>query len=235
MLAGSTIPGGRLVPADVAAASADADHAAALLAAAREGSVEALGRLFEAARVQLLAVATRDIPPKLRGKFGPSDLVQQTALDAHRGIVGFAGDSPEEFYGWLREILRTNIVDSVRRYEKSYKRDVEREVSLDDPDRGISVDAIAPLRRRPDDSAIRREEMLAVERALDALTPDRRAVVWMRHWEGRSFADIGERLGSSEAAVRKLWYRGIRQLGEVIRTMPAFVGEPSRHAVDDHP
>lgn len=219
------------MPIETATAT-QADGGTVLLAAARGGSVEALGRLFEAARLQLLAVARRDIPLRLRGKCGPSDIVQQTALDAHRGIVDFDGDSPTEFYAWLREILRTNIVDSVRHYERTRKREVAREVSLDDPERMPSAGEITPILRRPDDSAVRREEMLAVERALDELTPDRRTAVWMRHWEGRSFAEIGDRLGSSEEAARKLWYRGIRQLGEVIHSMPAFSGEISQDPDD---
>ena len=198
----------------------------ALLEAARTGSVEALGALFETARMQLLAVATRDLPISLKGKVGASDIVQQTALDAHRGIPHFVGRTPAEFFGWLRSILETNIADAVRHYERARKRAIAREVSLDDPAQRPLVSLSPPMARRPDDSAVRREEMLAVERALDELTPDRRAVVWMRHWEGRSFADIAERIGSSEAAARKLWYRGVRQLDVVIHAMPAFAGEP---------
>lgn len=197
-----------------------------LLEAARTGSVEALGTLFETARLQLLAVAIRDLPVALQGKVGASDIVQQTALDAHRGIPDFVGRTPAEFFGWLRSILETNIADAVRRYERARKRAVDREISLDDPAQRPLVSLVPPTVRRPDDSAVRREEMFAVERALDELTPDRRAVVWMRHWEGRSFADIAERIGSSEAAARKLWYRGVRQLDEVIHAMPAFAGEP---------
>lgn len=206
-----------------------------LLDAARSGSVDALGQLFEAARVRLLAVAKRDIPPRLRGKVGASDVVQQTAIDAHRGIVDFVGRSPVEFYGWLRQILRTNIVDSARRYEVAGKRDVRREVSLDDPEERSSAVLIAPLMRRPDDSAIRREEMLAVERALDSLSPDRRQVVWMRHWEGRSFPEIAGSIGCSEGAARKLWYRGLIELHEVIRAMPVFADDRAEPLPNDDP
>lgn len=201
-------------------------HDASLLAAARAGSVAALGALFETARLQLLSVATRELPGKLRGKIGPSDIVQQTALDAHRGIPDFVGRTPAEFFGWLRSILDLNIVDAVRRYDLAGKRAVDREVSLDDPLHRAAAGSALPSGRRPDDSAVRREEMLAVERALDALSPDRRAVVWMRHWEGRPFAEIAARIGVSEAAARKLWYRGICQLDAVIHAMPAFAGEP---------
>lgn len=213
------------LPADIALS-------AALVMAARSGASDALGQLLEAARPQLLALANRTMPHGIRGKCGPSDIVQQTAIDAHRGISGFAGESPEEFFCWLRVILRNNVLDSIRHYQSSRSRDVDREVSLDDPRPHPTVVEIAPVVRRPDDSAVRREEMLAVERALDTLTPDRRAAVWMRHWEGRSFADIGERLGSTEGAARKLWYRGVRELCDMIHAMPAFASEASGLGAD---
>jgi len=113
----------------------------------------------------------------------------------------------------------------VRRYELAKKRDVSRERSLDHPAAKMWEESIPPTTRRPDDSAVRREEMRAVERALDELTPDQRAVVWMRHWEGKSFEEIRLRTGASDAAVRKIWFRGIRRLGEVLHSLPAFADE----------
>lgn len=213
-------------------ATIESDRRGALVAAARDGSVEALGLLLESARPQLLSIATRTIPATLRAKCGPSDIVQQTSIEAHQGIRDFAGESSAEFFGWLRAILRSNILDTVRRYHISRKRDVDREVSLDDPQRCPAPGDVAPVLRRPDDSAVRREEMLAVERALDTLSPDRRTAVWLRHWEGRSFADIGARLGTTDEAARKLWYRGVRQLGEALRGRRGGVVERSRSPGD---
>lgn len=205
-----------------------AEEHTGLIEAARAGSVDALGELFEMARLQLLSAAGRGLPEKLRGKLGASDIVQQTALDAHRGIHDFHGNSSAEFFGWLRRILDHNVADAVRRYETSLKRDVDREVSLDDPDARHWAHDIRPVTRRPDDSAVRREEMRAVEQALDRLVPDQRAVVWMRHWEGLSFDEIAARVGSSEGAVRKMWYRGIERLEAMMVAMSDFAGVPTR-------
>ena len=53
-----------------------------LLVAARRGSREALGNALEACRRYLLAIASRELDPDLRGKGGASDLVQETFLEA---------------------------------------------------------------------------------------------------------------------------------------------------------
>ena len=36
----------------------------------------------------------------------------------------------------------------------------------------------------------------------------------LRYWDGLTFPEIGERLGRSPDAVRKLWYRAVERLQE---------------------
>src|SRR5690349_11856361 len=58
--------------------SVRAEQASQLLAAARQGSPEALGQLLEMFRPSLLAAASRGLDPVLRQKVGADDLVQET-------------------------------------------------------------------------------------------------------------------------------------------------------------
>ena len=87
------------------------DTAGRLLEAARQGHDDAFGQLFESFRRHLLLLAHREMPLTLRGKVGPSDLVQETAVDARRNIPGFRGSTAEECYAWLRAILRNNMIE----------------------------------------------------------------------------------------------------------------------------
>ena len=116
------------------------------LAAARGGDDEAFGRLFEIFRRHLLVLAQRELPQGLRGKLGPSDVVQETAVDARRDFTGFRGGTAEECYAWLRAILRNNVIDAVRRYETSQKRQVMREISLGS-ESGLRLGHLLPIRR----------------------------------------------------------------------------------------
>jgi len=185
-----------------------------LIAAARAGHDDAFGRIFEAFRRHLMLVAHRELPQALRGKVGASDLVQETAVDAQRAFSGFRGSTAEECFAWLRAILCNNVVDAVRYYETSQKRAVGRELSLA-TETGRRQGVMVELPRgRPDGSAIRREDADMLAEVMTRLSDDHREVLRLRYWQGLSFPEIGERLGRSPDAVRKLWYRAVERLQE---------------------
>src|SRR5262245_20956863 len=79
---------------------------------AREGSSEALGQLLEGCRQYLLLVANQQLDPGLRDKLGPSDLVQETFLDAQQDFRHFHGHTEPELLAWLRRILLNNLADA---------------------------------------------------------------------------------------------------------------------------
>lgn len=186
----------------------------ALLAAARGGTPDAIGQVFEFARAHLLRLADRELPDDLRPKISPSDLVQETAVDAHRDFGRFVGTTPEELFAWLRGILRHNVVDAVRRYRDTLKRDTTRELSLASASLRRAGDAIPELPGSPDGSAIRREEAAALNLALARLPPHQRRVLELRYWHGLSFVAMAPQVGLSPDAVRKLWYRALERLNE---------------------
>lgn len=193
---------------------------AALLQHAQEGSSAAIGSLLEAARGYLLLQAEQQLPHALRAKVGASDIVQETALDAHRAFPGFRGTTQEEWYAWLRAILQNNVTDAVRRFEGAQKRAAGREASIN-----VVVDrsgiAVLPAGgKAPDLSAIRREDAAMLTGVLTRVPDDYRTVLRLRYWEGLTFPEIAGRMGRSEEAARKLWYRALARLTSELRTQP---------------
>ena len=65
---------------------------------------------------------------------------------------------------------------------------------------------------------MRSEEARSLEQMLLRLSVDQRTVIWMRHWEGRSFAEIAGECDKSEAAIRKIWGRGFQRLKSLIES-----------------
>jgi len=202
-------------PHDTDRLSQDASRAVhRLLDGPRDGRGDAFGRIFESFRRHLMLVAHRELPQTLRGKVGPSDLVQETAVDAQRAFAGFRGSTAEECFAWLRSILRNNVVDAVRHYKLSQKRSAGREISLAS-EAGHREGVLLQLANgRPDGSAIRREDADVLATVMTRLSHDHHSVLRLRYWEGLTFPEIGQRLSRSPDAVRKLWYRAVERLQE---------------------
>src|SRR5947209_12626109 len=81
-------------------------------------------------RSYLLLLARMQLGARLRAKLDPSDLVQQTLLDAHRQRAQFRGSTSTEMAAWLRQMLACNLADALRGFGRA-KRDVGRERSLE--------------------------------------------------------------------------------------------------------
>lgn len=178
----------------------------------RNGSADARGMLFERCRQYLLLVAERELDPGLRAKLGASDLVQQTFLEAERGFGRFRGQSDEELRAWLHRILRNRAAQEVRRFRSAAKRDVRCEQPLsscgaDGLPHRVASDVETPSRQL---QAAEEESLLLC--ALSRLPEHYRNVIQLRNNERKSFEEIGELLGRSAEAARKLWVRAIDQL-----------------------
>ena len=188
------------------------DH---LLAAARAGSRDALGDALEACRDYLLHVAVRELAPDVRPKVGASDLVQETLLEAHRGFDQFRGQTGADLLRWLREILRNNLSNAVRRYLATAKRQADREVRL----AGGAAEDAGPAAPSPSPSAeaAAGEERAAVLRALDRLPEDQRRVIVLRNFDGLPFDAVAARMGRTAGAARRLWARAVCRLQREIK------------------
>jgi len=179
--------------------------------AARTGSFSALGQILDHYRNYLLRIANDELGSELLGKLGPSDIVQETFLDAARAFPRFEGETETELRGWLRQILINKVHDVEKRFLNCQKRDVTREFSLEEVKRGSTIAWDLPA-AEPSNCIVSTEEHDLVRAAVSRLSDDHRRVIEMRHFEHQTFEFIAEALGRSTQAVRKLWGRAVEKL-----------------------
>ena len=76
-------------------------------------------------------------------------------------------------------------------------------------------------------SSITRDVALSIdlERALDALTPQERSIVWLAYAEGFSHREIASVLGMKTASVKLLLFRARRKLAGILRAQPEQAGQ----------
>src|SRR5579871_3846830 len=171
-------------------------------------------------RLRLLARAELDV--LLQGKIDPSDVVQQTLLEAYQARDQFRGKSEAELVAWLQRILAHNLADVVRRYSTA-ARDVALENSLEASlaESASRLDVwLADERSSPSQHVLRQEQLGRLYEALMKLPEDQRIVVEAKHLQGLSANEISEKMGKSVTAVGGLLRRGIRRLRELLQDEP---------------
>ncbi len=183
-----------------------------LVEAARSGCEDSLGEIIIRLREYLLLVANGQIRGSLQAKFGASDIVQKSLLDAHAGIDEFNGTTEAEMRAWLKRIVLHNFIDEQRKYTDTQSRSLERERPLET--------LVSPLTAGVGESGSktmrRSEELQQLTRALERLSPRQQRVVEGRRRYGYSYQQIADQLEITEAAARKIWSRAIKQLREYL-------------------
>src|SRR6476619_5492724 len=96
-------------------------------------------------RGYLRVLAQVELGRRLQSKVDPSDIVQQSLLEAHQGLAALKGKTEAELVAWLRTILTRNLLNTARDFT-AQKRDVRRDRSL---------------AQQIDDSSVRLDKFLA--------------------------------------------------------------------------
>lgn len=172
------------------------------------------GRELERFREYLRLLARRHLGEAWRGQLDPSDVVQQTLLEAHKQRAACRGEGEAARLAWLRQILAHNLADAIRGLGRA-KRDAARQRSLEAALEQSSARLegwLAADQSSPSERAGREEEAVRLANALAELPEAQREVLVLQHWHGWTLAQIGEHIGRSPAAVAGLLKRGLKQL-----------------------
>lgn len=185
---------------------------------AKAGEDAALNLLLERYLQRILRIVRSRLGPKLRGKMESMDVVQEVMMRAIKGFENFELKDEAAFLHWISKLVQNQIRD-VADYHHAEKRDMNREVqkkTSDEKDCSILSNLPADSIYKPSFQIRLKEDVLALEAALDQLPETQREVVIMRQYEGLSFKEIGAELGLSEDAARMQFARSMSKLTDLM-------------------
>jgi len=179
-----------------------------LVAAASRGEVPAVDELLQRFLPRLQLFVRLQMGGALRERETSADLVQSVCADLFSHLDGFCYEGEDQFVSWLFTAALNKVREKVR-YHGRARRDGAREEA--------AADAANPqCTLTPSRIVMGHEELARLETAIEALPSDYREVVVLARVLGLGHAEIGRRLGRSEAATRKLLGRALVRLGELV-------------------
>ncbi|MEO1525592.1 MAG: sigma-70 family RNA polymerase sigma factor [Planctomycetota bacterium] len=183
-----------------------------LLRRAKRGCHDSRERLLRRFRGYLIQLAREKRGKQLEAKIGVSDIVQQSLLQANRGLDDFRGERESQWKAWLKMLLINEVRQSARYFSRE-RRDIFRERSLTSSREESPFEAALDSgQESPEERAIRQEQLDQLATALGRLSKDYRTVIELRSLQRMPMAKVAERMQRSVDATAKLWYRAIHRL-----------------------
>lgn len=148
-----------------------------------------------------------------REEASAEDVVQETFIKAHRALRTYDGRAA--FGTWLYRIAANAAIETVRRRNRrtAHEAPFAADGPPDGAERGASSEP-GPERRAAGGEARR-----AVRAAMSELTTLERAAFVLRHYEGRSTAEISAVLGLAPGASRHAVFRAVKKLRRALQPL----------------
>jgi RNA polymerase sigma-70 factor (subfamily 1) len=181
-------------------------------------NADAVNQALEKYRAYLETLTFIQIDPRLRGKFGLSDVIQNTLLEASGTPERIAAMDSAAQKHWLRCMLLNNLKDEIERY-LTKGRNVGRERSLDEAAEASSrrvCGVLAAEESTPSEKLSKKEVARRVLEALSQLPVREREALTLQQYHGWKLAEIAEHLECTTNAVAGLQARGRARLRKLL-------------------
>jgi RNA polymerase sigma-70 factor (ECF subfamily) len=207
----------------------DSSEISDLLQQAAAGNEAACVDLFSRYRPRLKRMVHLRLSRRLQGRIDDSDVLQEAYLDVCRNLADYAAEPKLPFYLWLRHLTGLKLNEVHRRHLGTQLRDADREVTLHrgglpEADSASLAAQLLGTITTPSEAAVKAEQRLFVQEALNSMDPVDREVLALKHFEQLSTSEIAEVLGLSKAGAGSRYLRAIKRLREILSRMPGFEG-----------
>lgn len=195
----------------------DSEATRILLGRVRAGERAAFEELFARYRPLLRKLVEFRMDARLRARLDPSDVVQETQLEAFRQLESFLERKPMPFRLWLRKTAQERLRMVERQHLEAARRSVGREMPFPDASAAMVAQQLAASMLTPSQHAAQGELAGRVADALGLLADSDREVLLMRTFEGLSYDEVACVLEIDAAAARKRHGRALLRLHKILK------------------
>jgi RNA polymerase sigma-70 factor (ECF subfamily) len=190
----------------------DSSETQTLLLQAHKGDRRAFDELFGRHREALRWSVELRLDNKLRARVDPSDIVQETHLEAYQRLEDYLARRPMPFRLWLRKTAYERLLKVQRHHMKTARRAVSREIPLPEHSSILLADQLLADGPTPSQEIAKGELAQRLRGALMQLPAPQREVLLMRNFEGLSYQEVACILDIDPATARKRYGRALLQL-----------------------
>jgi RNA polymerase sigma-70 factor (ECF subfamily) len=196
--------------------TADSDPTRKLLQEACTGNPQAFEQLFTRHRPGIRQFVELRLDNVLRSRVDPSDVVQETNLEAFRRLGDYQQRRPMPFRLWLRKTAYERLVMIRRQHQDAACREVARELPLPDQSSAALAQQLVAPGPSPSQQVAKHELIRRVRAAVAELPDIDREILLMRNFEELSYHEIGCILEIDPAAARKRHGRALIRLHQIL-------------------
>jgi RNA polymerase sigma-70 factor (ECF subfamily) len=205
-----------------------------LVDAARGGDRAAFRSLFERYHRRAYSLAFG----VLHNQADALDVVQDAFIKVHRHLAKFEGKA--SFYTWLYRIVMNLCIDHIRKHRRSRPVDFSQTTLAEGQlgDEAVFDEGLLPkvLGTHPGRALLDKEIRVRIDRALQELSENHRAVLVMRELEGLSYEEMAQVMGCSKGTIMSRLFHARRNMQLRLQDLATgIVADPGSPGAGDDP
>lgn len=189
-----------------------------LLDKARDGDIAAGVTLLISQRRRLRNLISCRLHLSLVRIVDPSDLVQETLVDAGKRLPRYLSERPVPFFVWLRQLALDQVGKAVRKHLHTQKRGgrLVNHHELNDDSRSCLSRQLVDTLPGPEGQAMDEEQVERLMKAIQRLRPIYQSVIQLRYLELLSVTETAAALGLTQSNVKQTQLRALQTLRKLL-------------------
>lgn len=190
---------------------------AELLRRAADGNGNALGQLLESHRARLERMVQLRLDQRVQGRINPSDVLQETYIEAAQRLKEYLNDPQVPFFVWLRYLANQRLSKLHHHHLGIQSRNAGREVSIDQPGYSpltseVLANQLVGQITSASTTLQKAELRKRLEEVLNGLEPIDREILTLRHFEQLTNLECSQVLTLSPTTANNRYIRALERL-----------------------